>query len=417
MKNIVIEFFQNLPENRAEQFNKAFELYRQTPTKSESVERVLNASGYSETSLNNLLYDLQKLHGITDIEKLPVENLLEKPDFRLEILDKVIGLTQPDFFIWLDVLKASNLEIKELIEFATTCENEKAIEVLNDIKIYSDKVEVINLIAATSLEDLKKNFEEASPSIEYINYTLEFALSIGNVTAVEKINHFIEGLNVPKTPDVDLLSVKNDDLENENQELKSENDDLTFENENLQDENELLKTKLEKTQNLPKITKESLRVEFPFLNSPDCPNELKILIADKITAWNEYLVLHDEVSKAESGELVLTKEELQTKASRSIECFDENQKIYEELNAYKETGKVLGKHPIFRTLQLTREVEVMTMEEKIKYKGSTSKFFSTNKKYLAKAVKAKDQARIELLTEKIAERTEKLALVNKSIGV
>jgi hypothetical protein len=419
MRNKVVEFFQNLPENKSEQFNTAFELYRETPTKSHSAERVYNASGYSETSLNNLLYDLQKLHDISDVEKLPIAKIedIQTADERITILEEVAGLTAPDFPLWLATFEKSTYNIDTLLEFSASIENVKAIEVLNEIKIYSDKVYVINLIAVTSIDDLTKDFEIVPPTIENLEQTLEFALSVNNEIAVEKLKVIIERLKVPETINTNLSVVKNDELENENEELKNHNEDLISEKEDLQDENEELKNKLEITQTLPKINAESLRVEFPFLNAQDCPNELKILVADKITAWNEYLVLHDEISKIESGELILTKEELENKASRAIECFNNNQKIYEELNAYKETGKVLGKHPIFRTLQLTREVEAMSMDEKIKYKGSTSKFFSTNKKDLEKAIKAKDVERIELLNEKISERTEKLALVNKALGV
>ena len=72
MKHKVIEFFQNLPKEKSEQFNKAFELYRQSDGKSLGAERVINATGYSDQALENLKYDLQKLHGIKDIEMVPV---------------------------------------------------------------------------------------------------------------------------------------------------------------------------------------------------------------------------------------------------------------------------------------------------------------------------------------------------------
>ena len=54
MKHKVIEFFQNLPKEKSEQFNKAFELYRQSDGKSLGAERVINATGYSDQALENL---------------------------------------------------------------------------------------------------------------------------------------------------------------------------------------------------------------------------------------------------------------------------------------------------------------------------------------------------------------------------
>lgn len=406
MKNKVIEFFQNLPESKPEQFNKAFELYRESPMKSESVERVLNASGFSETTLNNLLYDLQKMHGISDIEKLPVEK--EKGDFRLDILDKVKDLTQPDFMSWLNEHKDSEFKISELLEFARTTENDLAVLALSEISEFKEKIDFLDFLVGTSMEDILKDFEnDITPSKESLESLLEFATSVNNEKAIEKINEIIVSIEVVADADLNIvntddLSQKNADLENHNEDLTIENEELASKNEELEDENSALKNQLEESKTLPIINADSIRVEFPFLNEKDCPNELKILVADKITAWNEYLLLQEDISKAESGKIEFSKEELEIKAARSIECFEQNQKIYEELNAYQETGKVLGKHSIFRTLRLSRDVEEMTTEQLLNYRNSTAKFFSDNKKKLAKAEKDKDVEKIELFTERIA---------------
>jgi hypothetical protein len=104
-------------------------------------------------------------------------------------------------------------------------------------------------------------------------------------------------------------------------------------------------------------------------------------------------------------------------ADEAVQAFDENQKIYDELNAYQTTGKVLGLHPIFKKLQLTREVEEMTADELHKYKGSSAKYFSVNKTALAKAVKAKDTVKQEEINSRVTERELKLALVNKKLGI
>ena len=424
MKNTVIEFFQNLPESKPEQFNKAFELYRQSSNRSESTERVLNAMGYSDSSLNNLLYDLQKLHGITDIEKLPVAEIVETPDIRIAILKEVVLLTEPDFLNWLASPNGSEYKIEDLIKYSESVKNEKAIEVFNNINSYFQKIELLDQISNSTLAEIKETFLLGQPTADQLNEVLEFAESVKKEKAVLIIKDIIESLKMPDELKTDLSIVKDEALSQENEELKNQNDDLLNDNEDLisekedlQDENEELKLKLALKDAIPKISAESLRVEFPFLGDKDCPNELKILVADKITLWNEYLVLHDEALKAEAGEISLSKEELEVKAKRAVECFDENQKIYDELNAYKENGKVLGKHPLFRTLQLTREVEVMTNEQLINYKNSTAKFFSDNKKKLAAAEKAKDLPKIEGLKSKIEERTERLSLVNKKLGV
>lgn len=285
MKQTVIEFFQNLPAEKHEQYNLGFELYRQSEGKNEALERNFNATGFTVRSLDNLLYELQKIHGITDAEKI-------------------------------------------------------------------------------------------------------------------------------------LVVVKNKHLKSENEELKAINEDLVTENEDLQSENEDLEAENEELKaKLELQTPESIRVEFPFLNNEDCPNELKILVADKITAWNKYVAAHNTIAKAHSGEAPLSEEELAKLAETAVQSFDDNQKIYDELNAYATTGQVLGAHPIFRKLQIAREVEEMTTDELIKYKNSSAKYFTDNKKALAKAKETGDAEKISEIENRVADRSEKLFAVNKKLGI
>jgi hypothetical protein len=296
MKNKVIEFFQNLPEAPHEQFNQAFALYRQSEGKNQAVERAVNATGYTPSALSNLLYDLQKMHGITDVEKVRSE--------------KEVG---------------------------------------------SQKLEV-------------------------------------------------------GSEELDSLKEENEDLKSENEDLLSEKEELEFENLDLKEEIETLKL-------APKLDAKQIRVEFPFLNNKDCPDEFKILVADKITAWNSYLAFQEEIQAAESGEKPQSNEVIAIMANEAIKCFNENKLIYDELNCYQTTGKVLGVHPIFKKLRLTREVEEMTADELIKYKGSSAKYFSVKKTALAKAKKAKDEAKVSEIEAGISERSDKLFLVNKKLGV
>ena len=44
------------------------------------------------------------------------------------------------------------------------------------------------------------------------------------------------------------------------------------------------------------------REEWPFLSDPGCPAELKILAADKITAWNNIRTLHEKLFSCSSLE-------------------------------------------------------------------------------------------------------------------
>lgn len=381
MKNKVIKFFRNLPDAPHEQFNQAFELYRQSEGKNAGTERSINAQGYSPSALQNLLYDLQKLHSISDVEKEPVLEVVKKeenqaPDERIAILEKVVGLLPEEYSGWLESTTESNQTVDNLLQFAVSVGNEKAVEVLNSVILY-----------LTESEGQKDGVLKLDP------------------------NSYIEGKNEETTTgDLDELKKDNENLQSENEELQDENFDL-------QEQNEELTNEIDQLKSAPKITQQSIRVEFPFLNNPDCPDELKILTADKITAWNGYLKIQEQLAKIEAGEITASDSEKAVLAKNAIDYFAENQKIYDELNAYQTTGKVLGSHPVFKRLQLSREVETMTTDELIKYKNASSKYFSDNKKQLVTAEKSKDEEQILKINSRVDDRKLKLDLVNKKLGV
>ncbi|MES2798088.1 MAG: hypothetical protein V4683_19120, partial [Bacteroidota bacterium] len=371
-------------------------------------------SGFSERVLENLLYDLQKLHGITDVEKVSVQMAVVSEQSEEDTEGAKWELLHPD--------------IAELFKsiLRMTPEHRNEWGVVRQ-KQFGDFDSLLQLSFKTQLEEVSDSLTKVW---EYMS-THVYSDENKNAEGVLQLdpNSEVEGINLSTEPiDTNTEAVHttteplvNDDAVNalvqENQNLVSENEDLQFEKEELEEENEGLKDELEILKSLPKIDAKSIRVEFPFLNDKNCPDEFKILIADKITAWNSYLEFQDKIKKAESGEEPQSNEVLEILAKEAIQSFDENQKIYDELNAYQTTGKVLGLHPIFKKLQLTREVEEMTADELVKYKGSSAKYFSVNKTAFAKAVKAKDTVKQEEINSRVTEREQKLDLVNKKLGI
>jgi hypothetical protein len=107
---------------------------------------------------------------------------------------------------------------------------------------------------------------------------------------------------------------------------------------------------------IPTENKETikLREEFPFLNDPSCPNELKILVSDKISAYYNYCNGHERLFNSPTeGDIFL--------ASRDVvENFILNRIIFEELNYYKKNKKLLMKHAIFDLMK--RETEIVKMK-------------------------------------------------------
>lgn len=419
MKQKVIEFFQNLPKEKYEQFNDAFELYRKSEGKSLGMEKGINASGFSEHALGNLLYDLQKLHGITDVEKVQVvksEKLVvsgkEIEGAKWDYLDPevanlfqtLLALYPEDIEGWAAKTQISISDIEILVELSV---NAGIVEVSDKLKL------VVDYLNTPIGEDVLANTEVPAVSTEAIHTNPEDVIDNFLADGMNKAFSDLKTLTGSKGSfgiDFGMLKQENEDLQDEKADLEEELEATTEENENLKDE-------LDKLKSLPKIDAKSIRVEFPFLNEKDCPDEFKILVADKITAWNDYLQCHETLRSIESGELVTDDASKAEIAKAGIASFYENQKIYDELVAYAETGKVLGVHPIFKKLQMTREVEEMTADELHNYKGSSAKYFSVNKTALAKAEKAKDTDKIELITNRVAERELRLALVNKKLGI
>ena len=92
------------------------------------------------------------------------------------------------------------------------------------------------------------------------------------------------------------------------------------------------------------------RDDFPFLRDLDCPPELKILAADKITAHERYIQAHDHLFDC------TTLDECYQTARAAIENFQENRNIFAELDYYREHHAILGKHRIFDHLRQLRKL-------------------------------------------------------------
>lgn len=104
------------------------------------------------------------------------------------------------------------------------------------------------------------------------------------------------------------------------------------------------------------------RKDWPFLAEPTCPPELKILAADKITAYNTYTSEHRKLTSC------TTREECFECAKKIIENYKENRKILSEFAYYKEHGKVLGKHPIFEDMKKLAEIRALPVTQLLKKK-------------------------------------------------
>lgn len=238
MKKSVIKHFQNLPSNKAEQFNEALKLYRKCPGKNLGQERFYNQAGYNSANLENLNYDLKKLTGVTEAE---------------------IRNTTSTF-------SAENKNVDT-----------------------SKNASVANVPAPK--EKTKAKF-----------------------TAAET------------TSKEDVFKVAPEEVKKQ---IK-------------------------------------LREEFPFLSEENCPDEFHILTGKKFTsyyAWVEahkHLLVNISDLNTDNAPIAMSSQEIDALAIASVENFEVNQQIWQELNHYKETGKVLGKHPIFIERKLKNKISKLT---------------------------------------------------------
>jgi len=103
-----------------------------------------------------------------------------------------------------------------------------------------------------------------------------------------------------------------------------------------------------------------LRDQFPFLSSPDCPNELKILTGDKITAYYNYCAAHAKLPTSSSeGELLQNNKDV-------VENWLNNRLIFAEFEYYGQHKKMLMKHPIFKSMKREEKIVSMKVPELIK---------------------------------------------------
>lgn len=114
-------------------------------------------------------------------------------------------------------------------------------------------------------------------------------------------------------------------------------------------------------------SEQKLRYEFPFLSQPDCPDVLKILVADKITAFAAYRDAHQKLfTAADADQFNAIKD--------TVENFIINRQIYKELNHYKQHHKILGDHPVFEKINMIDDLQKMKTEDLVIRKDNLKKY-------------------------------------------
>ena len=106
----------------------------------------------------------------------------------------------------------------------------------------------------------------------------------------------------------------------------------------------------------------AFREQWPFLSEPDCPAELKVLAADKISAYWNYVEGHEQLWNCRS----LT--ECYEAAKKVVENFLQNRRIEDEFCSWRDRHVLLGKHPVFRQSRRLRELRSLSIVELVRKK-------------------------------------------------
>ena len=138
----------------------------------------------------------------------------------------------------------------------------------------------------------------------------------------------------------------------------------------------------------------------------DCPPELKILVADMLTAYDNYKQGHAGLFAAQTLADLL-------QASRgTVENYLENRLIWKELNHYKENGSMLCQHPIFAWIKRTDEIRQMNTPDLVTLKINHTSNIDRNKGYIRKQpnhpLTLKRQERIKEMEQELKEVNRQL---------
>lgn len=157
-----------------------------------------------------------------------------------------------------------------------------------------------------------------------------------------------------------------------------------------------------------------MRDEWPFLSEESCPMELKILAADKITAWRNYALWRQRLYSASSPEECLEA------AKNCVFFYCQNRKIFSEFAYYKEHKSILGKHPIFHELDRIKKYREMDVLALIQKEKNLLQAIWRLKRRMAKGDRPDlDESRRELLSTKERELAEVRRMIdsyNKAYG-
>lgn len=395
-KKTVLEYFHKKPGHPSDAFNTGFGLYKQTPGKNNNIERSLNSGGYTPSNLETLEYELKRLHGITDLECIPpvVVNLVEP-----SLVEKLA----------IAIRETGNKDLLLAIKAGMT---------------YSIDVYLVLADKDSFSEDLKNYLKKQGTAVRFLNELVENVLENAQedfgeeelASLLESLKPDLDGVELPENIKAELneLATKypaEDEYDEDPLDMLLNAKAALEELAKIEPEHLKNKASEDKDQTIENL--KSIRDQYPFLDAPDCPDELKILVADKISAYRRYKEAHAQLAKCNAGEITLTETEQLALAATATSNFANSEAIQKELDYYKEHGKILAEHPTLINIALKNEVESMDTTKLLNLIKDKS-FFTRKNKAIAAAKTEEEKAGLQL---EIEHRKLRIKLAKEKLGI
>lgn len=118
------------------------------------------------------------------------------------------------------------------------------------------------------------------------------------------------------------------------------------------------------------------RERYPFLNSPDCPDVLKVLVADMVTSYYRYKEAHARLQTFPDEETAATVSDCESVVTEYLN----NREIWDELEYYKKNGTILGKAAKFREMEAVEDFSGLSEIDLMKQLNSAAANESKHRK-------------------------------------
>lgn len=157
------------------------------------------------------------------------------------------------------------------------------------------------------------------------------------------------------------------------------------------------------------------REKYPFLNSPDCPDVLKVLVADMFTSYDNYKAAHARLQVLADDEAAAAVADCEKVVTEYLK----NREIWDELEYYRENGTILGKAAKFREMEAAEDYTKLSEIDLMKKLQSANVNESKHRKAVntakekgepnerAEAALARWSATKKALQEEVARRKKK----------